>query len=81
MGWINGRQGRQKQVNETTWYGKRRGKEDLKGKERTGSVTLGPERAAITEGVHNYPILRTVLCCCYCHHHCSVLAAAFSSLV
>jgi hypothetical protein len=80
MIWVNGRKGRQKQVNETTRYGKRGGKEDLQGKERTG-LTLGPERAAITEGVHNYPILKMVLCCCYCHHHCSVLAAAFSSLV
>jgi hypothetical protein len=68
------RQGRD-QVVKTTWRGKQGGKEHPK--ERTQSMIMDRKRVAFTEGVRNHPILDVVLCCCYCHRHCRVLAVAF----
>lgn len=52
--------------------------EESKRKEQRSDLK---RRAAITEGVRDYPHLKSsevALCyCCYCHHRCSVLAVAF----
>jgi hypothetical protein len=78
--WIKELASTKDQVHETTWHGKLKEK-GIRRKGENRETYLGSKESRHHRRRPQLPDLESgvvFLCCCYCHHRCSVLAEAFS---